>query len=585
MPRSLYLLVTRGPGAGARLRLDEIPRTLGRARDAELVIRDIQVSRKHLRAWATNGEAHVEACEGAKDLLVNGTPKREATLSAGDTIVIGETAFILSSEEDVTHAGAHDDALRTDMRTLMTGLAADVRGLATVMELVDALDGAASSEAVTEVLREWGKDHLSASNATLVLRADDPALATSGPGRPVVERQGATPGATLLSAPVVGTDDAWLTFTCDVAPANMTNTMRRLAAVASRIASATLTRIRSLERAEEDRETFRRASVGSARSFLGDSPAAAEVARLLPRLTASSAVVLIEGETGVGKTFLARLLHDGGARANEPLRVINCAAIPETLIESELFGHERGAFSGAVNARPGAFEAAGRGTVLLDEIGELPLASQAKLLRVLEEKRFERLGSNRPITLEARVLTATNRDLAAMAEAGTFRKDLLYRIAVVKLRVPALRERGDDLILLAERILSDLLASADRRVDGFSPGALDVIRRYSWPGNVRELRNAIERALVVGEGRQIEAADLPDTAGGAAPPQPTDEGLVRLPANLDWLEQRAITAALRATEGHQRRAAAILGISRATLHRKLRGGAGSAGEGGGDEET
>jgi DNA-binding NtrC family response regulator len=272
--------------------------------------------------------------------------------------------------------------------------------------------------------------------------------------------------------------------------------------------------------------------------------------------------VLLEGETGVGKTFVARLIHESGPRSKEPLRVLNCAAIPEALLESELFGHERGAFTGAATARPGALEAAGRGTVLLDEIGELPLASQAKLLRVLEEKRFERLGSNRSLRLEARVLAATNRDLAEMVAAGTFRADLFYRVAVVKMRVPPLRERGEDIVLLAERLLSDLATSAGRRVHGFSEEALEIVKRYPWPGNVRELRNAIERALAVGEGPTIQPQDLPETVHAATPP--------RLPARLDWLEQRAIEAALQATGGNQRRAALLLGINRVTLHRKLK---------------
>jgi DNA-binding NtrC family response regulator len=190
-------------------------------------------------------------------------------------------------------------------------------------------------------------------------------------------------------------------------------------------------------------------------------------------------------------------------------------------------------------------------------------------LRVLEEKRFERLGSNRAVPFQARVLAATNRDLASMSQEGTFRQDLYYRIAVVKLRVPPLRERGEDLVLLAERILADLCGQVGRRVSGFSPGALDAIRRYPWPGNVRELRNAIERALVVGDDPRIEPGDLPETVHGAPPLQPAEESLVRLPARIDWLERRAIEAALRATGGNQRQAAVLLGINRNTLRRKM----------------
>jgi DNA-binding NtrC family response regulator len=348
------------------------------------------------------------------------------------------------------------------------------------------------------------------------------------------------------------------------------DTTRRLLAVAGRMCASALARVHALQVSRDQADSLRLASVGSARTFLGGSPAAVEVAKLATRLSSSDVVVLLEGETGTGKTFVARLIHESGPRSKQPLRVLNCAAIPEALLESELFGHERGAFTGAASARPGALEAAGGGTVLLDEIGELPLASQAKLLRVLEDRRFERLGSNRPVRLEARVLAATNRDLGEMVAAGTFRADLFYRIAVVKLRVPPLRERGDDIVLLAERLLADLATSAGRRVHGFSPAALELVKRYPWPGNVRELRNAIERALAVGEGATILPQDLPDSVLAATPLQPSDESLVRLPARLDWLEQRAIEAALRATGGNQRRAAVLLGINRVTLHRKLR---------------
>jgi DNA-binding NtrC family response regulator len=252
--------------------------------------------------------------------------------------------------------------------------------------------------------------------------------------------------------------------------------------------------------------------------------------------------------------------------------VLNCAAIPESLLEAELFGHERGAFTGAVSARVGAFEAAAGGTLLLDEIGELGLTSQAKLLRVIEERRFERIGSNRSIALTARILAATNRDLQAMVAAGTFRGDLFFRISVVNLRVPSLRERGDDVVLLANRLLTDLAASAGRRVRAFSPRALDAIRAYPWPGNVRELRNAIEHALVLGEGDVIEPSDLPGAIVGAAlaHEQPADADTVKLPATLALLEERAIAAALRATGGNRTRAAALLGINRVTLYKKLR---------------
>jgi two-component system response regulator AtoC len=295
---------------------------------------------------------------------------------------------------------------------------------------------------------------------------------------------------------------------------------------------------------------------------------------VVPRLAASDATALLLGESGTGKTFVARLIHESSPRAREPLKVINCAAIPEALLEGELFGHEKGAFTGAVASRAGVFEAAGRGTVLLDEIGELPLTSQAKLLRVLEDKTYERLGSTRSLKLEARVLAATNRDLSAMCEAGTFRKDLFFRISVVSVKIPSLRERGEDVVLLARQLLGDLSGSAGRRVTDFSPGALAIVRSYPWPGNVRELRNAIEHALVLGDDATILPSDLPESMRAAAVqtagPTDDDPHVVRLPAKLDWLEARAIEAAMVVTGGNRTRAAALLGINRVTLYKKLK---------------
>jgi DNA-binding NtrC family response regulator len=544
--------------------LDEAPRIIGRGRTADLVILDARVSRQHLRVTAVQGGGWVEVIEGAEPVLADGVPQREALLRVGTTIVVGDTVLTLRpglSEQP-------EEASSTDMRALMSGVAADVRGLSAAMELVDALDVAADEAAVVAALRFWGERHTGAVDVTFTTHPpDSPGAAHE---RRILERPDPAQSAVLVSAPAnVGDDAAWFTFTCAQRTSPLTNTTRRLIAVASRLAGSTLARVRSLQRASDDRDLFRRVSLGSARSFLGESPGALEIAKLTTRLANSDTAVLIEGETGVGKTFLARILHESSPRAKEPLRIVNCAAIPDSLIESELFGHERGAFTGAHASRPGVLESAGRGTVLLDEIGELSPAGQAKLLRVLEDRRFERLGSNRSIALTARVISATNRDLAQDADAGTFRRDLYYRIAVFKLRVPPLRERGEDLVLLATQILADLAPSAGRRVEGFSTQALEVIRRYPWPGNVRELRNAVERALVVGDGPWIDAGDLPEALHGSAPAQPEDESLVRLPMSLEDLEERAIRAALAVSHGNQRRAAALLGINRVTLHRKL----------------
>ncbi len=566
MSSHLYMVVARGRDAGARLRLDDGDLIVGRARDADLVLLDPRVSRRHLRVRAQGDGVHVVVLEDASQLLIGGVPHTEADLQIGDTLVVGDTALVVARmNEETVGAGSHS----TELGSLLTGLAADVRGLVAAMDLVEALDATEDENGIRAALDEWSRRYVSAVEAT-ILQGDglDDELTQAGPTR-LVERAGSRPDTRVLAAPAHASAPAWIVLTC-AATVPVTDTTRRLVAVAGRMCASAMARVHALQVSRDECDSLRLASVGSARTFLGGSPAALEVAKLATRLAQSDVVVLLEGETGSGKTFVARLIHESGTQSKEPLRVLNCAAIPEALLESELFGHERGAFTGASTARPGALEAAGRGTVLLDEIGELPLASQAKLLRVLEDKRFERLGSNRALRLEARVLAATNRDLSEMVAAGTFRANLFYRVAVVKMRVPPLRERGEDIVLLAERLLADLATSAGRRVLGFSPEALEIVKRYPWPGNVRELRNAIERALAVGEGPTILPQDLPETVHSATPPQPTDSSLVRLPARLDWLEQRAIEAALRATAGNQRRAALLLGINRVTLHRKLR---------------
>jgi DNA-binding NtrC family response regulator len=307
-------------------------------------------------------------------------------------------------------------------------------------------------------------------------------------------------------------------------------------------------------------------------TFPGNSPAAKHVARLVRRLASAPTTVLLLGESGTGKSRLARRMHALGSRAAHPFQVVNCAAIPENLIESELFGHERGAYTGAVGTRIGIFESADAGTIFLDEIAELPQASQAKLLRVLEERRFERVGSNQSRNVDARVIAATNRDLPAMVAAGQFREDLFFRISVVRLNVPSLRERKSDMHLLAHKILAELQPTSERRVEGFTQDALDAMRAHSWPGNLRELRNVIESAVLLGDGPEVTAEDLllsPSARQLDEAPPSDDAFVVRLPDSLAAIEARAIQAALRATSGNRTRAAAILGISRVTLYKKL----------------
>ncbi len=303
--------------------------------------------------------------------------------------------------------------------------------------------------------------------------------------------------------------------------------------------------------------------------------------------------MLLTGESGSGKEMVARALHRASRRQREPFVAVNCAALTETLIESELFGHEKGAFTGATDRKLGRFETAHRGTLFLDEVGELPLGCQTKFLRVLEEQVFERVGGTKSIAVDVRVVAATNRDLSDMARRGTFREDLFYRLSVIHTVVPPLRDRASDIPELAHHFLAKLQHQVSRRVHGFSEGAMRALIAHSWPGNVRELRNAIERALVLGDGAVVERGDLPPELGHASaaplprvpltaltPPagtrRPTPPAGVPLgsegarPKSLRELEREGIVAALSATNGNKVQAAQILEIDRSTLYKKLK---------------
>ena len=298
--------------------------------------------------------------------------------------------------------------------------------------------------------------------------------------------------------------------------------------------------------------------------IIARSPSMRRVLDIAGRVAHVDSTVLIVGETGSGKEVVARFIHEKSPRVAAPYVAINCAAVSQSLLESELFGHVRGAFTGAMHDRVGLFEAAHGGTLLLDEIGELPAATQAALLRAIQEREIRRVGENAPRRIDVRVLAATNRDLAHDVEEGRFRKDLYYRLRVVELKLPSLRERRDDVIPLARLFLSR--RTGPGRALGLSPSAADQLLRYSWPGNVRELENAVERASVLARGALIEPDDLPEEVRGATP-APTLGAEIR---KLDDIEMDYLLAVLERVHGNQTQAAKMLGIGTTTLYRKLR---------------
>lgn len=286
----------------------------------------------------------------------------------------------------------------------------------------------------------------------------------------------------------------------------------------------------------------------------------------------TNAAVLILGETGTGKEYLARTIHYQGNRADGPFLKVNCAALPENLLESELFGHEKGAFTGAVGRHIGRFEVANKGTIFLDEIGAISPAVQAKLLRVLQEKQFERVGGSETLTVDVRVIAATNSDLAAAIEKNEFRDDLYYRLNVITLTLPPIRARGDDVELFVHHFLKSFAEETGKRVKWFSDEALAEIRRHSWPGNIRELENAVERAVILCNGEVIRPEHLMLNPIAAGSPERAGDPLGDMPvtASLRDLEKIHIERVLRHTKWNQSAAAEILGIDRKTLRNKIR---------------
>ena len=301
-------------------------------------------------------------------------------------------------------------------------------------------------------------------------------------------------------------------------------------------------------------------------NIIGRSPPMQEVFDTIRQVAVSRATVLIQGESGTGKELVAKAIHQLSARNKGPFVAVHCAALSENILESELFGHEKGAFTGAMERRIGRFEKADGGSLFLDEISEIDPSVQVKILRALEERQIERVGGDTPVDVDTRLIAATNRDLKEMVEKGDFREDLFYRLYVVVITLPPLRDRQDDILLLLNHYLSVFNEENGKQIEGFTPGAYEILSAYDWPGNIRELRNLVERMVVLSRSRLLDAKEIPAAVREKAP-----GGEVRIDAELtvDEMEQRMIIQALEKTGGNRTKAAEKLGISRRTLHHKL----------------
>jgi DNA-binding NtrC family response regulator len=634
------IVVVEGPDAGREFDIPLRGGGVGRGEGNLIQLADPAVSRQHGAIELRDGAMWwVDDSKKART-LINGKLSDQHRLSGGDEIIIGQSRMVFVPHEGVAvMPGTSHVTVELSTRQLLSFAASPsdqraYRSLAGIAELGDKL----RQEAATT--RE-GAARL----------AVDTMLGALGAERAYALRQLAARGTRLQTIAAAGRE-AQLAVPQDVADKVLRE--RQLVSLdigPRQVAAAPLLGVAEdamgllwIERtgkpwepldlltlgctahllagawvASEARDQLQRSHAALEErltdgDFIGRSAAAQRVLDFVGRVGPSDATVLLGGESGSGKEMVARAIHRASRRAKAPCVAVNCAALTETLIESELFGHEKGAFTGATEKKLGRFEMADKGTLFLDEIGELPLALQTKFLRVLEERRFERVGGTRTIEVDVRLVAATNRDLADMARRGSFREDLYYRLSVIQIDVPPLRERLDDVPLLAEHFFARFRNQAGRRIQGFSADAIAALMAHHWPGNVRELRNAVERAVVLGDSELIVRKDLPPHIGAAVPeasrpmmippavssaayPPPTSAPALAVapfaapsspgiavpplapvtpsaalvaPRSLRELERDGIIAALHATGGNKAQAAALLEIDRSTLYKKLK---------------
>ncbi len=611
--RALCLVVQTGPDRGRNIPLDGSLLSIGRGQDQALQLNDGAVSRHHLTVRPSPGADALLITEitGVNPCwtLRNG---QRIELRAGEALQIG-TAFTLGNTtlrvEEIRSArpratkGPPSRTVELDA-TQVIGRPSGGNHLAALAALGDRLARCGSLQAVYRTATDWALEAIPLTRALLLTSDGDDVLGAASAGkigdlalssailRRVLGERRAFLLGDLLAEPdladrksvqirgIIGAMAApaeHLIFYVEWGPAEARRGQHNEETLLLLVCAAQL--VAAIGDNAEERKQLKAAArsrvAGSSTNLrmIGASAVMRKLAVFLERVAPTQSTVLILGESGTGKELAAGTIHALSQRGQAPFVAINCAAIAENLLESELFGHERGAFTGAVSQHEGVFARAHGGTLFMDEVGELSPAAQARMLRVLETRTLTRVGGTKEFSVDVRLIAATHRDLAKMTREGTFRQDLLYRLSVIQTRLPPLRERREDIPALATHFVESLSESIGRRVTEFTPAALAVLGRYGWPGNVRELRNVIERALVLGDGPTLDIDDLPPELAHAAPlpaPQGSSSGTAQVVRPLRELEREAIDAALIATGGNKARAAALLGIDRSTLYRKLK---------------
>ena len=602
--------------------------SIGRDSSNQLWVADPALSRRHCQVTGDSDGFSIRDLGSRNGTLVNGVPVEQQQIQHGDQICIGDSVLVLLLEEGYSHFDRNpvefadtsifegspvllrpEDSvyLRPDRAVAnLPGTARWARDLNSLLKLATSIGGIRDQESLQWQLLGFIFDIVPAERGAVLLgtQADEFSSTAAwdrarGPGHPVRvsptlvqrvlrERVGMAVSnvsenetlrqvktlidlkvSCVLCVPLMVADKvlgAIYLDSCDPATEFDENHLQVMTAVAG-IASLAFDNVRHWEQLREENQELR-AEIQLEHNMVGASPGMRKVFELIRRVALTESTVLIQGESGTGKELVARAIHRNSPRANCPFVAINRAAIAETLLESELFGHEKGAFTGAGAQKKGKVEVAEGGTLFLDEIGELAPGLQAKLLRVLQEREFERLGGTRPIKLDIRVLAATNRSLPEAVKAGTFRNDLYYRLNVVSFTMPALRERREDILLLANYFIAKASRKCNMRVKLLSPQALACLMRYDWPGNIRELENALERALVLGSTDSILPDDLPETVLEAGSPGPSTNDSYH--GSIKEAKKELILRALQQAGGNYVEAAKSLGMHPNSLLRLVR---------------
>ncbi|HTC87368.1 MAG TPA: sigma 54-interacting transcriptional regulator [Bryobacteraceae bacterium] len=616
-----------GPLNGTSIPLLEGETSIGREPSNEISLLDSAVSRKHCVITRNSGQFKIQDLNSRNSTFVNGVPVTERTLASGDEIKIGNSLFVFvlpevesamraskSVEFDKADTGAgstvilrkQDARYLRDLKTIETNSRTlgdlnallliskavnSVRGLeALEKQLLESIFTVAPADRAAILLCDHGTEEWSSvfgwdrragpnqpvqvsrtivtqvlSDGVAVLSNDVPADDSFSDTASIIERR----IRSVLAVPLEVFDRIMGVIYLDASNPEARfdeNHLQLLTAIGS-IAAAALDNARRMESLEQENRRLQD-EISLEHNMVGDSPRMRDVYQFIARVAPRDITVLVFGESGTGKELVARAIHRTSSRANKPCVAINCAALAETLLESELFGHEKGAFTGAIAQKKGKLEIAEGGTVFLDEIGELAPLLQAKLLRVLQEREFERVGGTRTIKLDVRLVTATNRDLEEEVKKGRFREDLFYRLNVVSLRMPALRERREDIPLLASYFAAKFSQRSNRPVLGVSPHARTCLVNYDWPGNVRELENAIERAVVLGSADMILPEDLPEAVLEKA--ESAGASMTAFHDSLREAKKQLILNAFEQAQGSYTEAAKLLGLHPNYLHRLIR---------------